>query len=74
MGIGARRKVDMDEEGGDELEDDSNMTLGIDKKLIDMDRKQFDPSKMGEREIDEQLISQAMLKRKEWGKKYRISD
>ena len=29
---------------------------------------------LGESEIPEALISQAMLKRKEWTKKYRISD
>jgi hypothetical protein len=36
--------------------------------------KKGDPKMMGESEIPESLISQAMLKRKEWTKKYRISD
>jgi len=36
--------------------------------------KKGDPKMLGESEIPEALISQAMLKRKEWTKKYRISD
>ena len=64
---------DQDQGEGEQLVDDTvsdtNSPTGADATKKEVDLKRLD-----EAEVSEVLISQSLLKRKEWAKKYRVSD